>query len=114
MAQANYVTNAIRALITDARPKTSTNPVRTASAAPIAGLAKVLSPAYPAPKRPRRSFSKSLIGQSDCLPAFVCESTQNALGWIDFRQCDRPFYDLASDATNLRRPELPLAARRVA
>ena len=41
MAQADYVTNAIRALITDARPKTSTNPVRTASAAPIAGLAKV-------------------------------------------------------------------------
>ncbi len=114
MAQADYVTNAIRVLITDAKPKTSTNPVRTASAAPIAGLAKVHSPADPAPKRPRRCFSKSLIGQSDCVPAVVCESTQNALGWIAFRQCDRSFYDLASDATNFQRAELPLAVRRVA
>jgi hypothetical protein len=37
MAQADYVTNAIRALITDASPKPSTTPGRTACAAFTAG-----------------------------------------------------------------------------
>jgi hypothetical protein len=37
MAQADYVTNAIRALITDASPKPSTNPTRTACAGFTAG-----------------------------------------------------------------------------
>jgi hypothetical protein len=37
MAQAEYVTNAIRALITDASPKPSTNPARAAFAGFITG-----------------------------------------------------------------------------
>jgi hypothetical protein len=108
MAQANYVTNAIRVLITAASRKTSTNPVRTASAEPLTGMAGLLSGADPVPKRPRRSFSKSLIVQSACPPAIVQKSTQSGPGCIDLRQgC------VASDAINVRRAEEPLAGRRV-
>jgi hypothetical protein len=37
MAQADYVTNAIRALITDASPKPSTNPARATCAGFMTG-----------------------------------------------------------------------------
>ena len=47
MAQADYVTNAIRALITGAGAKPSTNPVRTAHAEFVAALAG--RPPWPIP-----------------------------------------------------------------
>jgi hypothetical protein len=103
MAQANYVTNAIRVLITARSRKASTNHVRTPSVEPLAGRAGLLSAANPVPKRPGRSFSKSPIVQSACLPAIVQQSTQKAPGCIDFRQGGRPFCGLASDATNAGR-----------
>ena len=52
MAQADYVSNAIRALITGAGAKPSTNPVRAAHAEFVATLAG--HPPWPIPLEPRR------------------------------------------------------------
>ena len=53
MAQADYVTNAIRALITDASPKPSTNPAR----ATCAGRAKPPAPPNGGRKRGEAIFT---------------------------------------------------------
>jgi hypothetical protein len=108
MAQANHVTNAIRGLITDSSPKTSTNTVRTAFAEPIAGVRGGRSSTNSAPKRPLPSLSES--PPVSRRPAIVQDSAQHAVGQIDFGQGDRPFFDLAFNPID----KIPLAAWGVA
>ena len=96
MAQADYVTNAIRALITDASPKPSTNPVRAA----CAGLNSRLGGALPA-YIPAQSYTVDLEDRADHLRKVLtpCRLTANLAGRINLRQVDSLLSDFAPDLT---------------
>ena len=103
MAQADYVTNAIRVLITNASAKASTNPVQAAYAEFVTALAG----------HPPRSIpidadaidvedgadhpNKVLNGLSAYLTAMLEDIAQNVRGGLDLRQVDALLSDLASD-----------------
>ena len=103
MAQADYVTNANSAPITDASPKPSTNPVRAASARfnpTWRGLACFQS---------RQSLAVDLEHLADHLRKMlttvaaylpgILRDTANLPGRINLRQVDSLLSDLAPDLT---------------
>ena len=105
MAQADYVSNAVRPLITGAATKPSTNPVRMAHAKFVATVAGE-SP-WPLPLDPDASdledradhLKKVLNALSVYVTAILDDTAQNVPGGIDLRYIDALLSDLASDVT---------------
>jgi hypothetical protein len=103
MAQADYVTTAIRALITGAGANPSTNPVRAAHAEFVAALAG--HPPRRIPLKPdgfdvedRVDYSKKvLIARSAYLIAILDHTAQIVPGGVDLRHVDPVPSDLTSD-----------------
>ena len=105
MAQANYVSSVIRALITGASAKPSTSPVRFAYAEFVATLA-----AYPPRAIPIDSDAIDLEDRADhlnklfsALSVYVTvildDTAQNVPGRLDLRDAEGVLADLASDVT---------------
>ncbi len=105
MAQADYVSNAVRALITGAGAKPSTNPVRTAHAEFVATLAG--HPPWPIPldsgptdlEDRADHLKKVLNALSVYVTAVLDDTAQNVPGGLDLRSIDALLSDLASDVT---------------
>jgi hypothetical protein len=103
MAQADYVPNAIRALITGASAKASTNPVREAHVEFVAALAghppRPVSIDADATDLENRAdyLNKVLNALSAYLTAMLEDIAQNVPGGLDLRQVDALLSDLASD-----------------
>ena len=105
MAQADYVNNAIRALITGANVKPSTNPVPAAYAEFIAALAG--SPPQPisvdaeaVDLEDRADHLKRVLAAlSDYLTAILDDTAQNVPGGLDLRQIIALLSDLASEVS---------------
>jgi len=105
MAQADYLSNAIRALITGAGAKPSTNPVRSAHAEFVTALAG--QPPWPMPLFADASdiedradhVKKVLDAVSAYVTAILDDTAQNIPGGLDLRQVDALLADLASEAT---------------
>ncbi len=105
MAQANYVSNAVRALITGAAAKPITNPVRAAHAEFVAALAG--QPPWPIPLAADATdlearadhLSKVLNAVSVYVTAILDDTAQNLAGGLDLRQIDALLSDLVSDVT---------------
>jgi hypothetical protein len=103
MAQAGYVNNAFRALITGATAKPSTNSVRAAHAEFVAALAG--TPPRPIPVdtdavdlEGRAEHLKQLLNAlSAYLTAILDDTAQNVPGGLDLRQVDDLLSDLISD-----------------
>ena len=103
MAEADYVTTAIRALITGAGAKPSTNPVRAAHVelvAALTGRPTRRSPFTPdgfdleGPRRSLEEGAHRVVGLSDRYPR---RSAQNVPGRLDLRQVDAVLSGLTSD-----------------
>ena len=105
MAQADYVSSAIRALITGASAKPSTSPVRFAYAGFVATLA-----AYPPRPIPIDADAIDLEDRADhldkvfgALSVYVTvildDTAQNVPGTLDLRDVEAILADLASDVT---------------
>jgi hypothetical protein len=105
MAQAEYVTNAIRAQITGGGAKRSTKPVRAAHAEFVAALTGV-------PPRPIPVYADAidlqdradhvvavLTALSAYLTTILDDTAQNVPGGIELRQIDAALSDLVSDVT---------------
>ncbi len=120
MAQADYVTTAIRALITGAGAKPSTNSVRAAPPEFIAA---------PAGHRPRpilvdanavelEDRADHLTKVSNALSAYptaiLDDTTRNVPGRFDLRQVDALLSDLASDVAVSTPHAAASMARRIA
>ncbi len=120
MAQADYVTNAIRALITGAGEKPPTNPVRAAHAEFVASLAgeppwPILLYADVSDVEDRADhLQKVLTALSDYLTVILDDSAQNVPGGLDLRQVDALLSDLASDVTGTLQHAAERTAWRVA
>ena len=120
MAQADYVSNAIRALITGAGAKPSTNPVRAAHAEFVATLAG--HPPWPIPLEPDATdledradhLNKVLNALSVYVTAILDDTTQNVPGGLDLRYIDSRLSDLASDVTGTIQRAADAKAGRVA
>ena len=103
MAQAKYVTNAIRALITGAGAKSSTNQVRAGYAEFVAALAG--HPPRRIPLNPDGfdledrvdHLNKVLNARSACLIAIRDNTAQNVPGGLDLRHVDAVLSGLTSD-----------------
>jgi hypothetical protein len=107
MAQAEYVTNAIRALITGADAKTSTSPVGAAHAEFVAAPALAGHPPRPIPvdadaidlEDRANHLNKVLKALSVYGAAVLNETAQNIPGGLHLRRIDAVLSDLASDVT---------------
>jgi hypothetical protein len=119
MAQADYVTNPIRALITDPSRKPSTNPIRVACAGFIADLAE-----YRPLSIPPNPYAVELEYRADHLrkvlaavPAFlsaILRDTANLPGRINLCQVDTLLSYFTPDVTgNLQHAAVGMAARRI-
>jgi hypothetical protein len=105
MAQAGYVTNAIRAPITGAEAKPSTNRVRAAHAEFVTALAG--QPPWPIPlfadatdlEDRADHLKKVLNAVSVYVTALVGDTAQNVPGGLDLRYIDALVSDLASEVT---------------
>jgi hypothetical protein len=105
MAQAHYVTSAIRAPITDAGAKPSANPLQASYAEFLAALAG--HPPHPIPVYADATdldgradhLSKVLDALSAYLTTILTDTAQNVPGGLDLRQADALLSDLASEAT---------------
>src|SRR5271169_4828044 len=103
MAQADYVSNAIRALITGAGAKPSTNPVRAAHAQFVAAVAE--HPPWPIPiyayasdLEDRADHLKTVLNALSVYVTSILDDTaQNVPGGLDLRQIDALLSDLTSD-----------------
>ncbi|MGO9681186.1 MAG: hypothetical protein ACLPTZ_00985, partial [Beijerinckiaceae bacterium] len=100
MAQADYVSNAIRALITGANAKPSTNPVRAAHADFVTAMAG--NPPWPIPLfadasdlEDRADHLKTVLAALTVyVTAILDDTAQNVLGGLDLRQIDALLSDL--------------------
>jgi hypothetical protein len=103
MAQADHVSNAIRALITGAYARAPSNPVCAAHAEFVAALA-----GHPPQTIPLDAdaidledradhLSEVLSALSDYLAVILDDTAQNVPGRIDFRHIEAVLADLASD-----------------
>jgi hypothetical protein len=105
MAQAGYVTNAVRPLITGADSKPSTNRVHTAHADFVAVLAA--HPPRPIPVGVNAAdledrgdhLDKVLTALAIYLTAILEDTAQNVPGGLDLRYIDALLSDLVSDVT---------------
>ena len=120
MAQADYVTNAIRALITGANAKPSTNPIQAAYAEFVAALA-----GHPPRRIPVYADAVDLEDRADHLKkvldalsvyvaAILDDTAQNVPGGVDLRFIDALLSDLASDVTGTLQHAAERLAWRVA
>ncbi len=120
MAQADYVTTAIRALITGAGAKPSTNLVRAAHAEFVAGLA-----GHPPWSIPIYADATDLEDRADHLKkvldalsvyvtAILDDTAQNVPGGLDLRQIDALLSDLGSDVAGMLQRTADAMAERVA
>jgi hypothetical protein len=120
MAQAEYVNNAIRALITGASAKPSTNPIQAAYAEFVAALAG--HPQRPIPvyadavdlEDRADHLNKVLTALSVYLTAILEDTAQNVPGGLDLRPVDAFLSDLASDMTGTVQQAAERMASRVA
>jgi hypothetical protein len=120
MAQADYVTNAIRTFITDTRAKGSTNSVRAAYVELVAALAG--HPPRPVPidadaidlEDRADHLNKVLNAFSAYLTAVRDDTAQNVPGGLDLRQTDALLFDLASDVSGALQHAVERMAWRVA
>ena len=120
MAQADYMPNAIRALITGASAKPSTNPVRVAYAEFLADLAE--NPPRPIPVRADAADLQDradhvegvLTALSAYLNAVLEDTAENVPGGLDLRQIDALRSDLQSELRGTLQQASDGAARRVA
>jgi hypothetical protein len=120
MAQAEYVTNAIRALITGADAKTSTSPVGAAHAEFVAALAG--HPPRPIPvdadaidlEDRANHLNKVLKALSVYGAAVLNDTAQKIPGGLDLRHIDAVLSDLASDVTAIIQRAADGMAGRVA
>jgi hypothetical protein len=118
MAQADYLTNAIRAFITGASAKPSTNPIRAAYANFIACLV----PPRPIPLDPHAvdledrldHLEKVFTALSAYLIAILSGTAENVPGGLDLRQVDSLLSDLASDMIGTLQHAVERMAWRVA
>ena len=109
MAQADYVHNAVRAVITGANPKPSTNPVRAAHADLVTAVAG--NPPWPIPLfadasdlEDRADHLKSLLDAvSVYVTAILDDTAQNVPGGLDLRSVDALLADLTSEVTGTLR-----------
>jgi hypothetical protein len=102
MAEADYVTTAIRALITGAGAKPSTNPVRVAHVelvAALTGRPTRRSPFTPDgfDLRDRVDHSKKVLTAWSAYLIAILDITQNVPGRLDLRQVDAVLSGLTSD-----------------
>ncbi len=105
MAQADYVSNAIRALITGANAKPSTNPVRAAHADFVTAMAG--NPPWPIPLfadasdlEDRADHLKTVLAALTVyVTAILDDTAQNVPGGLDLHQIDALLSDLTSDVT---------------
>jgi hypothetical protein len=105
MAQAEYVINAIRALITGASGNLSTSPVRAAHAELVAALAGY--PPRPIPvdadaidlEARADHLDKMLSALSVYLTVILDDTAQNVPGRLDLPHIEAVLADLASDVT---------------
>ena len=105
MAQADHVSNAIRALITGANAKPSTNPVRAAHADFVTAMAG--NPPWPIPLfadasdlEDRADHLKTVLAALTVyVTAILDDTAQNVPGGLDLRQIDALLSDLTSDVT---------------
>jgi hypothetical protein len=120
MAQAEYVSSAIRALITDASAKASTNPVRAAYAELVATLAghppRLIPIDAEAINLEDRAdhLNKVLNALSAYLTALLDDTAQNVPGGLDLRQVDALLSDLVSDVSGTLQNAVERMAWRVA
>ena len=120
MAQADYLSNAIRALITGASAKPSTNPVRAAHAEFVAAVAG--HPPWSMPLHPdasdledRADHLKAVLDALSVYVAAILDDTaQNVPGGLDLRQTDALLSDLTSEATGTIQRAADAMAERVA
>jgi hypothetical protein len=118
MAQAGYVTNAIRALITGAGERRPTEPVRAAHAEFVTALAE--HPPRPIPVAVNAAnlddradhLATVLIAVSVYMTTLLEDTAQNVHGGLDLRSVDALLSDLVSDVTGIiRRAADALAGR---
>jgi len=120
MAQAGYVSNAIRALITGAGAKPSTNPVRAAHAEFVAAVAE--HPPWPIPLYADATdledradhLNRVLNALSVYVTAILDDTAQNVPGGLDLRQIDALLSDLVSEVTGILQHAAEGMAGRVA
>ena len=116
MAQADYVSTVIRALITDMGAKASTNPVRAAYAELVAALAGHLPRPIPIDadaidlEDRANHLNKVLCALSAYLIAVLDDTAQNVPGGPDLRQVDA----LTSDVSGTLQHAIERMAWRVA
>jgi hypothetical protein len=116
MAQADYVTNAIRSLITDASPKPSTNPLVAACAGLKADLARHCPPTIPLNPHTvdldRADHLRKVLTPVSVMTAILLD-TANLAGRINLRQIDTLLSDFAPDvAGTFQRAAVSMAAWR--
>jgi hypothetical protein len=120
MAQADYVSNAVRALITGARAKPPTDPVRAAHAEFVGTLAgnppwPILLYADASDLEDRADhLEKVLDAVLVYVTAILDDTAQNVPGGLDLRQIDALLSDLISDVTGTLRHAADAMAERVA
>jgi hypothetical protein len=120
MAQAEHVTNANRAPITEARAKPPINPVVEAHAEFVAAIAG--HPPRPIPidadaidlEDRADHLSKVLNALSAYVTTIVDDAAQNAPGKLDFCDIEGIIFDLASDVTGAIRYAADDMAGRIA
>jgi hypothetical protein len=120
MAQADYVSNAVRALITGANAKPSTNPVRAAHADFVTALAG--QPPFPMPLFADASdledradhLKKVLEAVTVYVTTLLDDTAQNLPGGLDCRQIDALLSDLTDDVTGTIRRAADAVAEEVA
>jgi len=120
MAQADYMTNAIRALITGATAKPSTNPVQAAYTDFVAALAG--HPPRPIPvyadavdlEDRADNLQKVITALSVYLTVILDDTAQNVPDGLDLGQVDALLSDLASDVTGTLQHAAERMAWRVA
>jgi hypothetical protein len=105
MAQAEYVSNVIRALITGADAKPPTNPVRAAHAEFVASLAGhaprlILVDPDAVDLEDRADHFENVLSAVSAYLAVILEDTaQNSLGGLDLVHIEAVLSDLASEVT---------------
>jgi hypothetical protein len=120
MAQAVYVTSAIRSPITGAGAKPSTKPVQAAYAEFVAVLVGHPPRAIPvyadAANLEDRAdhLNKVLTALSEYLTAILVDTAQNVPGGLDLRQIDALLFDLGSDLIGTLQCAVAGVAGRVA
>jgi hypothetical protein len=120
MAQAEYVTTAIRSPITGADAKPSTKPFQAAYAEFVAVLVGHFSRPMPvyadAVDLEDRAdhLDKVLTALSEYLTAILDDTAQNVPGGLDLRQIDALLFDLGSDLIGTLQCAVEGVAGRVA